>query len=127
MAKDWFTPVTPNGPDRAAVLDTTVAHPGRVYDCWLGGKDNFAADREAAEQVIAANPNVLPGVRANRAFLGRAGRCGPWPVRRGYASSWTSAPGCRRLTTLMRSRSGSRRSAAAQSRIPAYAAVGRKR
>ena len=45
-----------------------------MYDYWLGGKDNFAADREAAEQVIAANPTVLPGVRANRAFLGRAVR-----------------------------------------------------
>jgi hypothetical protein len=45
-----------------------------VYDYWLGGKDNFAADREAAEQVIAANPYVLPGVRSNRAFLGRAVR-----------------------------------------------------
>jgi phage gp37-like protein len=46
--------------------------PPRVYDYWLGGKDNYEADREAAEQVIAANPNVLPGVRANRAFLRRA-------------------------------------------------------
>jgi hypothetical protein len=55
-------------------LNTNVPHPARVYDYWLGGKDNFAADREAAEQVIAANPNVLPGVRANRAFLGRAVR-----------------------------------------------------
>ena len=55
-----------------ARLDTGVAHPARVYDYWLGGKDNFAADREAAQQVIAANPNVLPGVRANRAFLHRA-------------------------------------------------------
>jgi S-adenosyl methyltransferase len=71
MAKDWFTPTRPAG---AAKLDITVAHPARVYDYWLGGKDNFAADREAAEQVIAANPNVLPGVRANRAFLGRAVR-----------------------------------------------------
>jgi hypothetical protein len=34
-------------------LDTSVAHPARVYDYWLGGKDSFAADREAAEQVIA--------------------------------------------------------------------------
>jgi hypothetical protein len=51
-----------------------VAHPARVYDYWLGGKDNFAAGREAAEQVIGANPVVLPGVRANRAFLGRAVR-----------------------------------------------------
>ena len=55
-------------------LNTNVPHPARVYDYWLGGKDNFAADREAAEQVIAANPTVLPGVRANRAFLGRAVR-----------------------------------------------------
>ena len=60
--------------DPQVTLDTSVAHPARVYDYWLGGKDNFAADREAAEQVIAANPNVLPGVRANRAFLGRAVR-----------------------------------------------------
>src|SRR5690349_17857293 len=42
-------------------LDTSVAHPARVYDYWLGGTDNFAADREAAEQVIAANPVVVPG------------------------------------------------------------------
>jgi len=55
-------------------LNIYVPHPARVYDYWLGGKDNFAADREAAEQVIAANPTVLPGVRANRAFLGRAVR-----------------------------------------------------
>ena len=55
-------------------FDTSVAHVARVYNYWLGGKDNFAADREAAEQVIAANPTVLPGVRANRAFLGRAVR-----------------------------------------------------
>ena len=61
---------TPKG----VTLDTSVAHPARVYDYWLGGKDNFAADREAAEQVIAANPTVLQGVRANRAFLGRAVR-----------------------------------------------------
>jgi len=46
----------------------------RVYDYWLGGKDNFAADREAAEQAIAANPGILRDVRANRAFLARAVR-----------------------------------------------------
>jgi len=60
--------------DPQVTLDTSVAHPARVYDYWLGGKDNFAADREAAEQVIAANPTVLHGVRANRAFLARAVR-----------------------------------------------------
>jgi hypothetical protein len=38
----------------------------------LGGKDNYEADREAAEQVVAVMPSILPGVRANRAFLRRA-------------------------------------------------------
>ena len=36
-------------------LDTGHTHPARVYNYWLGGNDNFAADREAAEQVVAAN------------------------------------------------------------------------
>jgi hypothetical protein len=57
-----------------AQFDTSVAHIARVYDYWLGGKDNFAADREAAEQAIAANPGVRAGVLANRAFLARAVR-----------------------------------------------------
>ncbi|HEY2675124.1 MAG TPA: SAM-dependent methyltransferase [Rugosimonospora sp.] len=55
-------------------LDTGVAHPARVYDYWLGGKDNFAADREAAERVLAATPGLRMRVRANRAFLARAVR-----------------------------------------------------
>jgi S-adenosyl methyltransferase len=62
------------GPDRREALDTSVAHPARVYDYWLGGKDNFAADREAAEAAIADNPYIVPGVRTNREFLGRAVR-----------------------------------------------------
>ena len=44
----------------------------RAYDFWLGGKDNFAADREVAERVAAAYPDVLVAVRAQRAFLARA-------------------------------------------------------
>jgi hypothetical protein len=44
----------------------------RVYDFWLGGKDNFEADRAVAEQVAAAYPDVLAAVRAQRAFLARA-------------------------------------------------------
>jgi hypothetical protein len=55
-------------------LDTRHAHSARVYDYWLGGHDNFAADREAAEQAIAANPGIVADVRANRAFLVRAVR-----------------------------------------------------
>ena len=55
-----------------AGFDATVAAPTRVYDCWLGGKDNFAADRVAAEETIAAYPAIRRSARANRAFLVRA-------------------------------------------------------
>ena len=58
--------------ERTAGLDTSVAHPARVYDYWLGGKDNFAADREAAERVLAVTPGLRFRVRAHRVFLGRA-------------------------------------------------------
>ena len=57
-----------------AALNTGVAHPARVYDYLLGGKDNFAADRAAAEAGIAAAPEVRDIARANRAFLVRAVR-----------------------------------------------------
>ncbi len=60
--------------ETVAGLDTSVAHPARVYDYWLGGKDNFAADREAAERVLAVTPGLRQRVRANRAFLARAVR-----------------------------------------------------
>jgi S-adenosyl methyltransferase len=55
-----------------APLDTSVPHIARVYDYWLGGKDNFAVDRAAAQQVIETMPDILISVRAQRAFLGRA-------------------------------------------------------
>jgi hypothetical protein len=55
-------------------FDTSVAHPARVYDYWLGGTDNFAADREAAERVLAVSPGLRSRVRANRAFLTRCVR-----------------------------------------------------
>src|SRR6516162_9152917 len=58
----------------APKLDTRHAYSARVYNYWLGGKDNFAADREAAEQAIAANPGIVADVRANREFLVRAVR-----------------------------------------------------
>jgi hypothetical protein len=58
----------------AESLDTSVAHIARVYDYWLGGKDNYAADREAAEEALAVNPGLRADVRANRGFLARAVR-----------------------------------------------------
>jgi hypothetical protein len=61
-------------PEAPAVIDTSRAHQARIYDYWLGGKDNFAVDREAAEQALAAYPGLRQGVRAQRAFLGNAVR-----------------------------------------------------
>lgn len=58
--------------DRLSRFDTGSPHPARVYDVWLGGKDNFAADRMAAEAGIEAFPFTVKSVRANRAFLARA-------------------------------------------------------
>jgi len=60
--------------DEQTTFDTSVAHVARVYDYWLGGKDNFAVDRAAGEQAIAAYPDIVHSVRANRAFLARTVR-----------------------------------------------------
>ncbi|WP_345631737.1 SAM-dependent methyltransferase [Rugosimonospora acidiphila] len=53
-------------------VDTSVAHPARRYDYFLGGKDNFAADRESGDRIIAAFPTVRLWATENRAFLRRA-------------------------------------------------------
>jgi S-adenosyl methyltransferase len=70
MAGEWYEGEPPSG--ELPSLDTSVPHIARVYDYWLGGKDNFPADRELAERFIANDPLVIAGVRSNRAFLGRA-------------------------------------------------------
>ena len=59
------------GPRGLYGFDARVAHPARVYDYWLGGKDNFEADRIAGEETIAAYPAIRASARANRAFLAR--------------------------------------------------------
>jgi hypothetical protein len=61
-------------PDEHPGFDTSVAHVARVYNYWLGGKDNFAADREAAELALQVDPKMSLSVRANRAFLARTVR-----------------------------------------------------
>jgi hypothetical protein len=53
-------------------LDTTVAHPARRYNYWLGGKDNFAADRASGDELEALFPKVRQGAVENRAVLRRA-------------------------------------------------------
>jgi hypothetical protein len=55
-------------------IDTTVAHPARRYNYWLGGKDNFAADRASGDAVQAAMPTIRLMAMENRRFLGRAAR-----------------------------------------------------
>jgi len=53
-------------------IDTSVATPGRRYNYWLGGKDNFVADRESGDQIAAVFPTIGTAVRENRSFLRRA-------------------------------------------------------
>ncbi|MFJ9369778.1 SAM-dependent methyltransferase [Nocardia sp. NPDC101769] len=61
-----------NSESAADRVDTTKPHPARRYDYWLGGKDNFPADRESADAVSEAFPTVQLSAVENRNFLRRA-------------------------------------------------------
>jgi S-adenosyl methyltransferase len=68
-----------DGPDAVAEwaprgIDTSVPHSARVYDWWLGGKDNFAADREMGAAFIELIPTMREMAQANRGFVNRAVR-----------------------------------------------------
>jgi hypothetical protein len=63
-----------DGDSGSLPFNTSVAHQARMYDYVLGGKDNYEADREAAERWVKIDPGAVFSVRANRAFLGRAVR-----------------------------------------------------
>ncbi len=67
MAEDAVAPAGP-----APVLDTTVSHSARIWNYWLGGKDNYAVDRLAGDKVAEMLPIIVAQARADRAFLGRA-------------------------------------------------------
>jgi hypothetical protein len=60
--------------DPVPEIDTARPHPARMYDYYLGGKNNFAADRDMAAKVLSAAPDTRTFARENRAFLGRAVR-----------------------------------------------------
>jgi hypothetical protein len=62
---------SPDPSDLQSRLDTSVPHSARLWNYLLGGKDNFAADREAAEQVLTFMPELVQSARYNREFLGR--------------------------------------------------------
>ncbi|MFC8435149.1 SAM-dependent methyltransferase [Streptomyces sp. NPDC057253] len=55
-------------------IDTSRPHPARVYDWWLGGKDNYPVDEELARRILAVDGTVMRGARANRRFMQRAVR-----------------------------------------------------
>jgi hypothetical protein len=55
-------------------FDTSVSHSARIWNYWLGGKDNYAADREAGDRVAAMLPIIVTQAREDRAFLGRVVR-----------------------------------------------------
>jgi hypothetical protein len=74
MASEWLGAPLPPEQEEQVDFDTSVAHIARVYDYWLGGKDNFEADRLAGEEALEAYPDLVSSVRANRAFLARGVR-----------------------------------------------------
>jgi hypothetical protein len=55
-------------------IDTTVPHSARIWNYWLGGKDNYQVDRMAGDQFSAIYPGIVDIARADRAFLGRVVR-----------------------------------------------------
>jgi DNA-binding HxlR family transcriptional regulator len=57
-----------------AGLDTTVWHSARLYDYWLGGKDNFEVDREMADRIAQVIPAIREMARTNREFMHRVAR-----------------------------------------------------
>jgi hypothetical protein len=70
----------PGGPPPAG-LDVSTAHQARVWNYWLGGRDYFAADRAAGEQISQEFPHLAQTARAERAFLVRAVRFLAGPAR----------------------------------------------
>jgi S-adenosyl methyltransferase len=63
-------------PDRSAKtgIDTTVPHSARIWNYWLGGKDNYAIDRQVGDEFLAIFPGQAEIARQSRAFLARVVR-----------------------------------------------------
>jgi len=74
MPERFFRSASPDERRELPKIDTSVAHIARVYDYWLGGKDNFAVDREVGDKVLAIHPETVLSVQANRRFLARSVR-----------------------------------------------------
>ncbi len=74
MMGNFFSSAIPAKLSELPKLDTSTAHIARVYDYWLGGKDNFTVDRQVGDKVLDIHPETALSVRANRGFLARAVR-----------------------------------------------------
>jgi hypothetical protein len=68
VTQDRRQGLNPDG-ERELALDTSVPNPARIWNYWVGGKDNFAADREAADKVLEAMPAMPLIARLVRRFL----------------------------------------------------------
>jgi S-adenosyl methyltransferase len=71
VTADWMSLRDPE-PAAPAGIDTSVPHSARIWNYWLGGKDNFAVDRAVGEQVLAMFPGIAMVARVQREFLVRA-------------------------------------------------------
>jgi O-methyltransferase involved in polyketide biosynthesis len=70
VTENWFPGIA--SVTRDVELKTNVPHSARIWNYWLGGKDNFPADRAAGDQVRQIFPGIVRTARAQRDFLGRA-------------------------------------------------------
>jgi hypothetical protein len=66
--------VSHDDPVRGTGIDTTVPHSARIWNYWLGGRDNYAVDRAAGDEFVKLMPDILTAARETRAFLVRAVR-----------------------------------------------------
>ncbi|MFJ9667796.1 SAM-dependent methyltransferase [Streptomyces sp. NPDC101219] len=64
-------PVTPPGPSAQQNIDTSVPHSARIWNYWLGGKDNYPVDEQAGDAYTAVFPGIVTIARSSRAFLRR--------------------------------------------------------
>src|SRR5690606_39472476 len=74
-AERWTVPMsdpaTPPGPSAQQNIDTSVPHSARIWNYWLGGKDNYPVDEQAGDAYTAVFPGIVTIARSSRAFLRR--------------------------------------------------------
>ena len=68
------TSTAAGGQQQEPRLDTSVPHSARVWNYWLGGKDNFAVDRKLGDEIRQVYPDIVEVARTARGFLARAVR-----------------------------------------------------